>query len=65
MRLGKPQDHEAEEFVRENVRGIELYIHNSFASMEGSWDLEIDLEGFLFAKKLVLKGLPPQRSCCS
>lgn len=61
MRRGTPETHEAGEFQQMTIGGLTVYVHNSLSEFPG---LQIDADGGFFGQKLVLKGLPQEKSGC-
>lgn len=62
MRRGTPETQEAGEFQQTTIGGATVYVHSSLADFPG---LTIDADGAFFGQKLVLKGLPEEKGCCS
>lgn len=61
VRLGKPEELE-KEYSTLNIGGVTVFAHKS---LEEFGELEIDLEGGVFGKRLVLRGVTQDtQGCC-
>jgi len=63
VRLGKPDDQEADQYIKLEADGIDVYEYKNNEELEKSTVLEVDAEGDI-TKKLVIYGKKAETLGC-
>lgn len=57
MRLGKPADHEINEYNLLTIGGISVYCHRTIEKLPETMNIDIDIEGENISTRLVMRSV--------